>query len=299
MKRIFIVVVLVGIAGVAGLVRMQSRSSGAQQQSASATASESANQAAESREEIRKSYRLAPDAQVTIAGINGRVVVKTSETDTAEVYVVRTATSHDSLMRRRVVIEETSSSLVIRAEDTGTWWSRLFGGRTPNEEVTISAPRRIALRLKGINGRVTGGDVEGALEVSGVNGRVELSQLKGSAKVSGINGSVSLGLRELNERGVEASGVNGNIELRVPVGLNADLVAKGMNGKVRSEIPEVSLDHGEYGSSYSAHLGNGGAPIKVSGINGNVVLTRLAAAEVGSDKPTLEKKSAANAKPAL
>jgi len=297
MKRILIVVILVVIAGVAGLVRMQSRSSGAEQQSSVATNGESSSEAGEAREEIRKTYHLAPDAQVTIAGINGRVEIKTSDTDTAEVHVLRTATSRDNLARRRVIIEETSSSLVIRAEDSGSWWARLWG-RTPDEQVTISAPRRIALRLKGINGRVSGGDVEGALEVSGINGKVDLSQLKGSAKISGINGSISLGLRELNERGVQASGVNGNVELRLPVGLNADLVAKGMNGKVRSDIPEVSVSQGEYGSHYSAHLGNGGAPINVSGINGNVVLTRLAA-EVGADKPALEKKSSANAKPAL
>ncbi|MDX6614222.1 MAG: hypothetical protein QOD75_3408 [Blastocatellia bacterium] len=297
MKRIFIVVILVVIAGVAGLVRMQSRSRGAEQQ-ALATG-ESSGQAGEAREEIRKTYRLAPDAQVTISGINGRVDIKTSDTDTAEVYVLRTATSRDNLARRQVIIEDSPSGLVIRAENNGGWWARLWG-RTPQEQITINAPRRIALRLKGINGRVNGGEVEGALEVSGVNGKVELSGVKGSAKISGINGSISLGLRELSGNGVQTSGVNGNVEFRLPVGLNADLVAKGLNGKVRSEIPEVSVDQPEHGSHYSAHLGSGGFPINVSGINGNVVLTRLAPPlEVLGEKPSSEKKSSASAKPAL
>jgi len=298
MKRIFIVVILVVIAGVAGLVRMQSRSRSAEQQ-ALATGGESSGQAGEAREEIRKSYRLAPDAQVTISGINGRVDIKTSDTDTAEVYVLRTASSRDNLTRRQVIIEDSPSSLVIRAENNGGWWARLWG-RTPQEQITINAPRRIALRLKGINGRVNGTDVEGALEVSGINGKVELSGVKGSAKISGINGNISVGLRELMGNGVQASGVNGNVEFRLPVGLNAELVAKGLNGKVRSEIPEVSVDQAEYGSHYSAHLGSGGAPINISGINGNVVLTRLAAPlEVLGEKPGSQKKSAANAKPAL
>jgi hypothetical protein len=96
---------------------------------------------------------------------------------------------------------------------------------------------------------------------------------------------------------VQASGVNGSLELRLGAGLNADLVAKGMNGRVRSDIPEVSVQEGEYGSHYSAHIGSGGAPINISGINGNVSLTRVGAA-VG-EKVTPEKKSAASAKPAL
>lgn len=294
MKRVIIVVVLVGIAAIAGLWRTSSRSTPPVNPAETSTASQSSG---EPREEIRQSYQLSPDALVTISGINGRVDIKTSDTNTAEVYVLRTAGNRSSLDNRKVVIEQTSSSLVIRAENNASWWSRLWG-KTAYEQVTLSAPRRIALLLKGINGRVNGGEVEGAVEIKGINGRVDVSQVKGSAKISGINGSILLGLRELNQTGVHASGINGSVEFRLPVGLNADLVANGMNGKVRSDIPEVSIDAGEYGSRYSARIGAGGAPIKVSGINGNVILTRLPLADVG-DKPAAEKKSVVKANPAF
>jgi len=297
MKRILIVGVLVAFAAVAGLLRAQhSRSRSVANQSAAANG-EVSEEAGEAREDIRKTFQLAPDSELTISGINGRVDIKTSDTNTAEVHVVRTATSRENLGRRQVIIEQTASGLVIRAENQGSWLSKLWGS-TPREEVAISAPRRIALRLKGINGRVNGGEIDGALEVSGINGKVELSGAKGSAKISGINGNISVGLYELNERGVQASGVNGSIEFRLAPGLNADLVAKGMNGKVRSDIPEVSVSEGEFGSHYSAHIGSGGAPISVSGINGNVVLTRLAL--VGPiEKVAPEKKDAANPKVSL
>jgi hypothetical protein len=290
MKRVLIVVVLVIIAAIAGLMRAHSRSnSGANQSSA---AGESMGDA---REEIRKSYQLSPNAQVTISGINGKVDIQTSETDTAEVYVLRTANSRESLDRRRVVIEQTPNSLTVRTESNRvSFWARLWT-RDPKEEVTIKAPRRIALLLKGINGRVNSGEVDGAVEAKGINGRVELGQVNGSVKVSGINGSISAGLKDLDERGVQASGINGSIELRIANGVNADLVAKGMNGRVRSEIPEVIIDKGDYGSSYSARIGTGGAPINVSGINGNVLLTRLMVAS-DQDKTSTEKKSSANAK---
>jgi DUF4097 and DUF4098 domain-containing protein YvlB len=78
----------------------------------------------------------------------------------------------------------------------------------------------------------------------------------------------------LGERGARINGVNGGIELRLASGLNADLTAKGMNGNVRSEIPEVTVDKEQFGHGYSAHIGSGGAPITLAGINGNVRLTR-------------------------
>jgi DUF4097 and DUF4098 domain-containing protein YvlB len=80
----------------------------------------------------------------------------------------------------------------------------------------------------------------------------------------------------LGERGASVKDVNGGIELRLANGLNADLTAREMNGNVRSDIPNVTVDKEEPGSRYSAHIGNGGTPITLSGINGNVRLTRSA-----------------------
>ena len=62
--------------------------------------------------------------------------------------------------------------------------------------------------------------------------------------------------------------------MRITDGLNADLEAHGMNGSVRSDIAEIVVDKSEHGHKYFAHIGTGGNPITVSGVNGNVRLTR-------------------------
>jgi DUF4097 and DUF4098 domain-containing protein YvlB len=163
---------------------------------------------------------------------------------------------------------------VVKGRQVGHgFWEHLFGTKA-TEDVTIKAPRQIALGLKGINGRVTGGDIEGALEVKGVNGRVDLGQANDTATISGVNGNISVGLNSLTDKGARVSGVNGNIELKLASGLNAQLTAKGMNGNVRSEIPDVTIEKDDYGSRYSARIGNGGPPLTFSGVNGNVRLTR-------------------------
>jgi hypothetical protein len=271
MKRVAIVAVLVIGAAVLGLWRTQ----GGVRNSLHRVMGSSHNSQGDARDEIRKNFELPAGARVEIQGINGKVEVQTSETTAAEVYVLRTAKSSNALSRREVIIEQTATGLLIKAQQarrTG-FWEHLFGG-SPKEDVTIKAPRKIALALKGINGRVTTGDIDGTVEVKGINGRVDLGEASESAEISGVNGSISVALKNLGERGARVSGVNGAIELRLSSELNADLTAKGMNGNVRSEIPDVSVDKESYGSRYTARIGKGGAPISISGINGNVRLTR-------------------------
>lgn len=277
MKRVLIVVVLVVGAAVLGLWRTHG---GVRQ----AMGMSNDDSQAESREEIRQSFELQPGARLDVQGFNGKVEIQTSDTKTVEVYVLRTANSSDSLRRREVIFEQTPTGLLVRAKGAARHfglWDHLFG-RNPKEEVTIKAPRQISLALKGINGGVRTGDIDGPLEAKGINGRLELGSASQSADISSINGNVVVGLKELGDRGARVSGVNGGIELRLATGLNADLTAKGMNGNVRSDISEVTVNKDEPGTRYSAHIGNGGAPITLSGINGNVRLTRAESAATSS-----------------
>lgn len=271
MKRVLIVVILVVGAATLGLWR----SHGGVRQGLSRVVSMSDdNSEGVTGDETRKSFELKPGARVEVSGINGKVEIQTSDTKTAEVYVKRTADSPHSLRRRELIIEQTADGLLVRGKQNHLgFWEHLFG-HDPKEEVTIKAPRQIALALKGINGRVTTGDIDGTIEAKAINGRVELGQASGFAEIGGINGSIVLGLKQLGERGASIKGVNGGIELRLTNGLNADLTASGMNGNVRSDLAEVIVNKEEPGSRYSAHIGSGGAPITLSGINGNVRLTR-------------------------
>jgi DUF4097 and DUF4098 domain-containing protein YvlB len=271
MKRVAVVVILVLAAAVLGFWRS---SGGVRQGLSRVVGAAGEQQKGDARVEIRKSFDLQPGARIEIAGINGKVDVQTSDTKTTEVYVLRTAENRDSLNRRDVTVEQTATGLVVKGRQVSHgFWEHLFGSKA-NEDVTIKAPRAIALAIRGVNGRVTTGDVDGAIAAKGINGEVELGAANDSAELSGINGNVSIGLNKLGNSGARVSGINGNIELRLGPDLNADLTAKGMNGSVRSEISNVAVDKDEYGSHYSAKIGAGGSLITISGINGNVRLTR-------------------------
>lgn len=270
MKKIVLVVLLLGIAGVAGVVRSHTQSG---RSSWPLLASADKQSAGDVREEIRKSFQLDPGARVEVAGINGWVKIETSDTKTAEVYIERLGESQEVLNRRKVIVESTAGSLIIRTEKVDpSFLTRIFG-TSPREQVTLRLPRQISFVAHGVNGSVTTGEIDGSVSVHGVNGRVEVAQAAGSAELAGINGNISYGLRQLDKE-LSIHGINGNIELRLADGVNAALDAHGMNGSVTSDLPDVVVDKNHHGS-YSAQIGKGGSSISASGINGNIRLTRM------------------------
>lgn len=268
-KRLIIVVILVVIAAIAGIVRSNS--------GANIKTLISHKSTGESREEIRKSFELAPGARVEVFHINGSVNIQTADTTTADVYVERIGASAEALARRKVVVEGDANSLKIFGEkaDVG-FFARLFGSNS-REKVTVKLPRRIDLLAKGVNGSVVVGDLDGPVEVRGVNGRVQIAGTTGTAVFKGINGNIVVGLKQLNPEGVTISGINGNIELQLSQELNAYLEAKGMNGRVFSEIAGVSVEKERRGR-YWAQIGSGGNSINAKGINGNIRLSRTTVA---------------------
>lgn len=225
------------------------------------------------KDEIHQTYQLTSGASVRVSGINGQVDVETTNGSTAEVHVVRSARSRADLEHRKVIIEHTGSSLVVRGENENE--RRYARGEQPQvrQRVTLRLPRQIDLTASGINGKTTVGEVDGPVKVSGINGRVEVAQAVGYSELSGINGAVVVTISQLGERGIRVSGINGAVELRFTDALNADLKVTGINGSVNADMPNVSVLGTVSRNNFNARIGSGGAPINVSGVNGRVRLS--------------------------
>jgi hypothetical protein len=149
-------------------------------------------------------------------------------------------------------------------------------GRSRNvrQKVTLRLPRQVDLNVAGINGRTTVGEIDGPVKLSGINGKVEVGHATGYSEISGINGKVSMSISQLSERGIHVSGVNGSVELNFRDNVNADLEATGINGSVNTDMAEVVIEGKFSRQNFRAKIGTGGAPIKMSGINGSVKITR-------------------------
>ena len=283
MKRIMLLVVLVALAGIAGVVVRSSSSKGGTVAELRELVSHDA--ADDVRQEMRQSFELAPGATIDLAGINGAVTIETADTRTAEVYIERTASCQEALDRRKVNIEAEANKLSIHGETVEhSFFAHLFGSKA-SERVTLKLPRQISLRAKGVNGRFIVGEIDGPVELGGINGRVDVANAVGTATFKGINGNIVAGMKSLTQEGVTLNGINGNIELQLPAAVNADFDARGMNGRVIADLPNVSIDKSRRGN-YWARIGNGGSGITAKGINGNIRLTRAPGATTEATEAT-------------
>ncbi|HEY0173590.1 MAG TPA: hypothetical protein VGB98_21440 [Pyrinomonadaceae bacterium] len=233
------------------------------------------------RDETRQTFRLDAGAFVEVGKINGTVEVRTADTDTAEVHIVRTAGSAEDLEYGRVSVEGSPSSLVVRGErgGGGGLWHRIWnGGGQVRQEVTLTLPRRVELSASHVNGAVSVGGLEGSIEVSHVNGRVEVAQSTGRSHVSHVNGGVKVGVSALGDEGVDVSHVNGNVEIRLKQLVNADVEAEGHNGALTLNVPNVTMQERLNRSYTRARFGTGGTPVEIRRVNGNIRFESDAAA---------------------
>jgi hypothetical protein len=233
------------------------------------TAAATGANAFDEREEIRKSYTLAPGARVRVSGLNGPVSVETYDGNTAEIFIERSARNRDDFERRRIIIEAASDQLIIRTEKNS---EEIWGGRERNvrDKAQLRLPRRIELNVSGINGAVNVAEIEGRADVSGVNGSVSFAQAASFSNISGINGKVTVGMTRIGEGGLRISGINGGVECRIGESVNADLKTSGVNGSVAVNLARVTLEGEISRSRVNARIGDGGPAINVSGVNGSV-----------------------------
>jgi hypothetical protein len=225
------------------------------------------------KDEFQQSYQLSPGAKVEVRGINGAVDIETGAGSTAEVNVVRSARNREDLEFRKVIVEHTPTSLIIRSENDRER-SGYGRNRDVRQRVTLMLPRAVDLGVSGVNGKVGVGEIDGPVRLSGINGRVDVAQAMGYSEISGINGRVKVNISQLGTRGIHVSGVNGGVELSFAEDLNADLDVTGINGSVNTDVANVTVFGKLDRQNFHAKIGSGGSPIKVNGINGHVKLSR-------------------------
>jgi hypothetical protein len=258
----------------------QSFSSPAQQRErrhTSSAANDASNMARDSdlpeKDEFHQSYQLSAGARAEVQAINGSVEIATSPGGTAEVNIVRSARTREDLDYHKVLVEQTGTNLVVHGEKNTGYSDH----RDVRQRVVLSLPRQIDLGVSGVNGRVSVGEIDGPVRLSGINGGVEVAQAVGYSNISGINGRVKVTISRLGEQGIHVSGVNGGVELFFSDDLNADLDVTGINGSVNADVANVTVFGKVDRQNFHAKIGSGGSPIKVSGVNGHVKLTRAGA----------------------
>ena len=260
------------------------------------------------RDEINRTFQLAPGARVEVSSIRGPVEIVNTDSATAEVQIIRTARTRANLEYHKIALEQTANGLVIKGIQEPE--SRQRDNIQVNHHVKLKLPRRIDLAVTSISGAVEGGDVDGQtvvrsisgsahfgnvggklqvtsisgdvqignvggdVRVNSVSGTVRVDEVNGSLIVSSVSGGVKATLANLSTQGIRVNSVTGSVEIGFKSDVNADFSAESINGHVDLDVPNVIRDNEVKPPNVRARIGAGGTPITIVSVSGNVRLTR-------------------------
>jgi DUF4097 and DUF4098 domain-containing protein YvlB len=233
-------------------------------------------------DEIRQTFKLAPGTRVEIFSIRGPVDIETSNNDTAEILITRTAESRAALQQDKILIENKSDRLIVRGEV-----SPRAPGKTVNvsQHAKLKVPLNINLTTSSIGGPVQLGDLDGKFEANSVSGSIKAGAVSGMVQMSSVSGGVTLskvaqkaGFKsisgDLNIAQVggplDISGVSGPVTLD-HVAQHADI--KNVSGSLKIGSTDDSLDISGVSGDLSAGIAKlGTRGIQISNVSGEVEL---------------------------
>ncbi len=218
---------------------------------------------------------LAAGKTIEIKGINGSVTAEKASGHRVEIVAVKIGKRSDPREVKIEVVESAEGVTVCAVYPGSSSCGSGSRGRhnSHNNDVqvqfNVSVPEGVRLVATTVNGFVKASQLESDLVARTVNGSVTLSTT-GRAEASTVNGSIiaEIGATDLSADLVFST-VNGSISVEVPEGLNADIGASTVGGRLTSDFPLMIDRRRMHGT-----LGSGGYELKLSSVNGTILLKR-------------------------
>ncbi|MGI8989172.1 MAG: DUF4097 family beta strand repeat-containing protein [Bryobacteraceae bacterium] len=138
----------------------------------------------------------------------------------------------------------------------------------------VFVPRQTDLNLTAHNGGIKIDHVRGNIEFATQNGGVHLTQVAGNVKGQTQNGGVHVELagNRWDGAGLDVKTQNGGVHVEMPAGYAAHLDASTVNGGVHGDFAELITEKRQ--RQVSRDLNGGGAPLRLTTVNGGVHLQK-------------------------
>jgi hypothetical protein len=220
-----------------------------------------------------QTYPLQPGGTFELQNVNGPVEIQGWDRDAVEVHAVKTAKRNESDLERvtiQVAAKPQSISVSTRyPQDEGVEVA---------VEYVIRVPHAAHVEHIGtINGTLIVAGVDVVDDLRTVNGNIEVYDGGGSVHAHTTNGNIHLELAHFRGgTGASAETTNGSLLVALPVDAAADLETRCLNGNFLSEMP-IAMESTLRPREMRGRLGKGGAPIKLSTINGGIRIVTLRA----------------------
>ena len=231
-------------------------------------------------EEFHQTYPLSATGRINLANINGGVKIKVWDRPAVQVDAIKKAYRRDRLAEAKIEVTATEENIRIKTEYPEDNQNFRGGeGRWENPatvEYALTVPRKATLEsIELINGQLDIEGVEGNVKASSVNGMVSARGVMGEARITTVNGQLQATFTQLDEsKPISLGSVNGNLTVVIPSNSNASVRASTVHGSISNDWG-IKVKHGEYvGHNLDAQIGTGGPRLKLSNVNGAIVINR-------------------------
>ncbi len=221
-------------------------------------------------EEFHQTYAITSDGRIELDNINGDVRISSWDQNQVKVDAVKYADTKEELDEAKIEVDSGKDYLSIRTKypNHNRWGSH---HNAASVEYTLTVPRTARLdKINLINGSLDVTGVSGEVRASCINGRLEAHDLVGRAKLDSVNGRVDARFAQLSGQDVEISSVNGSLDLTIPSDSNAEVEASTVSGGIGNDFGLHVNNHRFVGHDLRGELGNGGAHIRLSDVNGHI-----------------------------
>jgi serine/threonine protein kinase len=231
------------------------------------------------RDEIRQDFtRILPltaDGRVSLENVNGHTEISGWDRNEVAIQAVKHGKPGERIEATQIEVNAQSDRISIRAKQS----SSRSGAKGDEVDVdyTVRVPRNARLAtISNVNGQIRINGVAGDIEASNVNGETQVAGAAGNLKLSTANGRIEAELVSLGrDQTVSFKSVNGRIGITLPARADADVTASSVSGDIHSEFSALTVKKNfPLGGDLKGTLGQGGARVKATTVNGGIHFRR-------------------------
>jgi len=217
---------------------------------------------------LTKSYEIDDEATVSIRGVGGNVTITGTDGDRAELKITKHGGSPQERAAARVLLSKTDKQLsLVSAAPPGA----------VEISYEIKLPRELhQIEITSDKGGVKVEEFGGAVVVNLREGNLEFRDVTGSVHSKLVNGNTKVSLDTNDREGEqEFSVVNGDIEATIADGADAELKAETITGDISvDERYGLKVERRPAGHSVAGQLGDGGPPLQLKVVHGDIKLKK-------------------------
>jgi hypothetical protein len=223
------------------------------------------------RQDFNQTLPLTADGRLSLDNVNGRIEISGWDRNEVAIQALKHGKTSEGVEATEIEVNAHTDRIAIHTKQPSIW----FGGKkdSANVDYAIRVPRGARLEsISSVNGQIRIQGVAGDIQASTVNGETQIRGAAGDLKLSTVNGQIEAELAALGRgQTVSFSAVNGQIDATLPAHADAEVTATTVNGGISSEFPALVVKKQfPLGRNLKGTLGNGGARVHASTVNGGI-----------------------------